>query len=457
MKIRSILFAILVTLSVSSNCMAVPDFAAQRVSFSRIYKVVRNKKYESIYNSDFIFMLYPYSTNDKCVINDIAQACVNYTTVDTNVTIDVCQDFVKDIIGVKQELPKTIEVAKQTEKPKPKVIEKPKASNVSITTTPNTTEFTFNIYATGKYTVLCGDNKAATVNTADGTYTCKYDRPGVYTVTISGTTTAYSSNAEMTPAISFKDNKNVASVNGSFGAVFPVLSNGSVPIFYETFSGCTNLTSISADLFSGINSAPVKNMFLWTFYNCSSLTSIPEGLFSSIKGAPAYDMFRSTFEGCSGLKSIPAGLFSGIKGAPAGAMFGGTFEDCSGLKSIPEGLFSGIKGAPSWGMFVSTFMNCSGLTSIPAGLFSGIKGAPAEFMFISTFEGCSSLTSIPAGLFSGIKGAKQDVIYNRTFAECPNLRGNISPSFFGNIRPEINRNDLEESETFFNSPNITLQ
>ncbi len=436
--------------------MAVPDFAAQQVSFSRIYKVARNKKYEPIYNSDFIFMLYPYSTNDKWVINDIAQACVNYTTVDTNVTIDVCQDFVKDIIGVKQELPKTIEVAKQTEKPKPKVIEKPKSSNVSITTTPNTTEFTFNIYATGKYTVLCGDNKAATVNTADGTYTCKYDRPGVYTVTISGTTTAYSSNAEMTPAISFIGNKNVASVNGSFGAVFPVLSNGSVPIFYQTFSGCTNLTSISADLFSGINTAPVKNMFNSTFERCTSLASIPAGLFSSIQGAPAENMFDHTFWACKSLTTIPSDLFAGIQGSPAAYMFYCTFLYCTSLRAIPDNLFKGIQGAPAESMFESTFDWCRSLTSIPAGLFSGIKGAPAKGMFYSTFEGCDALTSLPPDLFSGIEGPAAEDMYGTTFFLCTELKDKIKPTFFGNITPKIDAMYLMDNWTILYT-DITLQ
>lgn len=455
MKIRSVLFVLLTTLSAISNCMAEPDFATQRVSFNKIYKVARNKKYKSIYNSDFIFMLYPYSTNDKWVINEIAQACVNYTTVDTNVTIDMCQNFIKDIIGVKQELPKTIEVAKQTEKPKPKVIEKPKASNISITTTPNTTEFTFNIYATGKYTVLCGDNKAATVNTADGTYTCKYDRPGIYTVTISGTTTAYSSNAEK-PAISFMGNKNVASVNGSFGGIFPVLSNGSVPIFYQTFSSCTNLTSISADLFSGINTAPVKNMFNSTFERCTSLASIPAGLFSSIQGAPAENMFDHTFWACKSLTTIPSDLFAGIQGSPAAYMFYCTFLYCTGLRAIPDNLFKGIQGAPAESMFESTFDWCRSLTSIPAGLFSGIKGAPAKGMFYSTFEGCDALTSLPPDLFSGIEGPAAEDMYAATFFLCTELKDKIKPTFFGNITPKIDAMYLMDSWTILYT-DITLQ
>jgi hypothetical protein len=42
-------------------------------------------------------------------------------------------------------------------------------------------------------------------------------------------------------------------------------------------------------------------------------------------------MFRDTFAGCTGLTSIPDDLFSGIAGARAEKMFEGTFKGCTGL------------------------------------------------------------------------------------------------------------------------------
>ena len=163
MKIQRILFGLLATLSTISTSMADTSFTTQEVSFDRIYKIAQNAQHQSIFNSDFIFMLYPYSTDDKWVIKDIAQACVNYTGTDTNITIDMCQNFVKDIIGVKKD---TKDIDQGTEQP-----DTTAAGTISITTTPNTKEFKFNIYATGNYTVACGNNKNADVNAADGTYT----------------------------------------------------------------------------------------------------------------------------------------------------------------------------------------------------------------------------------------------------------------------------------------------
>ena len=514
MKIQRILFGLLATLSTISTCMAAHDFTTQEVSFNRIYTIAQNAQHQSIFNSDFIFMLYPYSTDDKWVIKDIAQACVNYTGTDANITIDMCQNFVKDIIGVKKD---TNDIDQDTEQP-----DTTAAGTISITTTPNTTEFKFNIYATGNYTITCGNNKNATVNAADGTYTCKYRKPGQYTITLSGTTTAYPNDPDKptTPAISFADNQNIASIGGKFGDIFPTLPDGTKPIFYETFSGCKNLTSIKGnlfgniteapakymfaftfsgcsglksipkDLFNGITGAPAKFIFWYTFFGCSSLTSIPEKLFSGIQGAPAGAMFAYTFNGCSSLTSIPEklfsgilraapkmmmflntfanctsltsipeNLFSGINGVPAESMFSSTFQGCNGLKSIPENLFKNVKGAPAEWMFDSTFQGCSGLKSIPENLFIGIRGAPADWMFKSTFDGCSSLTSIPNGLFKNVKGNRPEysTMYTETFANCPNLSGNITPKFFGNITQPINSEDLTENKTFLNSPKIKFQ
>jgi hypothetical protein len=140
-------------------------------------------------------------------------------------------------------------------------------------------------------------------------------------------------------------------------------------------------------------------------------------------------------------------------------MFTGTFEGCNGLKSIPENLFKNVTGAPAEWMFSSTFKGCSGLKSIPENLFIGIRGAPADWMFKSTFDGCSSLTSIPDGLFKNVKGPRPEyeTMYTATFANCPNLSGNITPKFFGNINPPINSDDLTENKTFLNSPKIKFQ
>ncbi|MFQ6744581.1 MAG: hypothetical protein ACLRFN_01200, partial [Alphaproteobacteria bacterium] len=99
-----------------------------------------------------------------------------------------------------------------------------------------------------------------------------------------------------------------------------------------------------------------------TFYGCSGLTSIPAGLFAGISGAPASSMFDSTFYGCSGLiGAIPAGLFAGISGKGAFTMFNQTFYGCSGLTSISENLFGNISDVSN-NMFDGMFMGCTSLT-----------------------------------------------------------------------------------------------
>ena len=66
------------------------------------------------------------------------------------------------------------------------------------------------------------------------------------------------------------------------------------------FSGCSQLTSISENLFS--NCTKVTN-FKSTFSGCRGLTSIPANLFSN---NTAVTDFRYTFENCSGLNgSVP--------------------------------------------------------------------------------------------------------------------------------------------------------
>ena len=309
-----------------------------------------------------------------------------------------------------------------------------------ITTTPDTSSFSFQISAAGEYTIDWGDGNIETItksDTTETTYMHTYASAGEYTIGISGKATAYSSSSILTAAVSFSYNTNIAEISGSLGKVFSTLSDGTQPRFYSTFEGCSGLTGeIPADLFAGISGAPASYMFSNTFYGCSGLTSIPADLFAGISGAPASSMFSGTFYGCSGLTSIPEDLFAGIQGAPASSMFQHTFSRCSGLTGeIPADLFAGIKGAPADSMFSETFSGCSGLTSIPADLFAGIQGAPAIAMFYGTFSGCTNLTgSIPENLFSGITGAPASSMFNMTFSGCSGLTGSIPENLFAGIK-----------------------
>ena len=307
-----------------------------------------------------------------------------------------------------------------------------------LTTTSDTSSFSFNISAAGKFYVNWGDGSAfqkiEKADTTQQTISHTYTTAGAYAVRIGGRATGYASSYnESNAAISFKNNKNLAKISGSLGEIFPTV-NGRRPIFRSTFYGCTNLTgSIPEKLFSGISGAPVVYMFASTFRGSSGLTgSIPSGLFGNISGAPAAYMFDGTFNGCTGLTGeIPSGLFGELSGAPAASMFGGTFRSCSGLTgSIPSGLFGNITGAPATYMFDATFNGCSGLTGeIPSGLFGELSGAPAYSMFGGTFRGCSGLTGeIPLGLFGNLSGTLQNNMFTHTFNGCSGLTGKSARS-----------------------------
>ena len=277
-----------------------------------------------------------------------------------------------------------------------------------ITTTPNTSSFSFNISAAGDFTIDWGDGNVETINktdTNDTTYSHTYDSAGEYTIGIDGKATAYNTSTT-TAAISFSSNQNTAGISGSLGAIFGTLPSGTQPRFYQTFVSNTNLTGeIPADLFAGISGTPASNMFYSTFHGCGGLTgTIPENLFAGISGTPASSMFQYTFYGCSGLTgTIPENLFGNISGAPASYMFRYTFYGCRGLTgTIPANLFGNISGAPASYMFHGTFRNCSGLTGeIPLGLFGNLTNRPQSAMFRETFYDCSGLTGPSARMPDG--------------------------------------------------------
>ncbi len=224
----------------------------------------------------------------------------------------------------------------------------------------DTSSFSFKISAAGTFYVDWGDGNTETIekpDTTDTTYSHNYSTADTYTIKIGGLATAYNSSRTVA-SISFEDNMDIESIDGSLGAIFPTLSDGGQPSFYNTFFACYNLADIPETLFSGVTgNAPY--MFSYTFAACEGLTSIPENLFSGITGA-AEDMFASTFMSCAGITNIPEKLFAGVTGN-APDLFNSTFDACFSLTSIPENLFSGITGAAD-GMFEYTFQACNMLT-----------------------------------------------------------------------------------------------
>ena len=248
----------------------------------------------------------------------------------------------------------------------------------SVTTTFDTTSFSFTMSAIGTFYVDWGDGNTQTITRSDTTntqYSHNYSSAASYTIRFGGgANTGYSYYTDFErAAISFytSTRSHIRSVSGSLGALFPQFGNneGQFPRFYMTFYEATNLITIPGTLFSGLTGG-------------------------------GHSMFYLTFGGCTGLTTLPATLFSSITDG-AGNLFGAAFLGCSGLTSIPTGLFSNIS-SPGAFMFSETFRNCTSLTSIPANLFSGITSA-ADTMFDKTFYGCTSLSGyIPPSAFAGL-------------------------------------------------------
>ena len=182
-----------------------------------------------------------------------------------------------------------------------------------MTTTPDTTTFSFKITASGTFNVDWGDGSDVETVTGGGTYaqntTHTYSTPGTYTIRLGGLATEYD-RSPMTPAISFASNKNLATIDGNISKIFPVMGTNDRkrPRFYRIFYECTNLTGkIPDNLFADISGAPGSYMYAEAFCGDTGLTGeIPLGLFGNLSGSPANNMFSRTFNNCSGLTGASA-------------------------------------------------------------------------------------------------------------------------------------------------------
>ncbi len=279
----------------------------------------------------------------------------------------------------------------------------------TITTTPDTTSFNFDMSARGRFVIDWGDGNRDVIvrkDTNAATYSHTYKTAGEYKIGLSGRGTGYNDadyHLNPTPVITFRYNENIAAIAGSLGAIFGTIGDGSSmwqqPVFRNALRECKNLNSeIPADLFKGVHGAPRDWMFAGTFQGSGFIGSIPENLFSGISGPPVYAVFNNTFVNTKLTGSIPEKLFAGIRGAPAAYMFAGTFDYTSGLTgAIPAKLFAGISGAPAIYMYHATFRDNTGITGeIPENLFGNISGDAADYMFAYTFVGCTGITGSSA-------------------------------------------------------------
>ena len=226
-------------------------------------------------------------------------------------------------------------------------------------------EMSFMMSAAGIFGVDWGDGSPVEtiyrVGNTDSaqTYSHTYTSAGSYTIGLCGTPTAYHipGTADKPPitdtTISFSTtSKNkIASIGGSLGALFPTLNGGTsdkdFPRFYKTFQECTAITSIPADLFTGVTGS-ANAMFRETFDRCSGITTIPSNLFSGAYGGAKF-MFRSVFNLCTSLTAMPEDLFKNITNAYEGQFKYSFYGDTAMTGYIPPSTFGGLiaNGSPT--------------------------------------------------------------------------------------------------------------
>ena len=200
--------------------------------------------------------------------------------------------------------------------------------------------------------------------------THKYSSAGNYTITICSAQTDVTK--QQIPKLFFKG-MSLLSIET------PLLNTAGADDWKNCFENCTELTSLSNDLFA-------KNTAATSFYYC--------------------------FSGCTGLTSLPTGLFDTNVAVTS---FGSCFEGCTGLTSLPAGLFDANAAVTS---FYACFKGCTSLTVLPEGLFDGNVNAAS---FLSCFDGCSNLSKLPEGLFAKNIAAKN---FQSCFRDCKNLKLN---------------------------------
>ena len=294
----------------------------------------------------------------------------------------------------------------------------------SVKTTPDTSEFAFDISASGTFYIDWGDGTLfETIEKTDTTTTTvshTYKTADTRIIQIGGNATGYR-DSDWPGSISFWNNKNVNEIYGRLGAIFGTLPDGVQPSFSSTFANCTNLTGqIPHTLFEDIVGTGRPYMFNNTFSGCSGLIGdnvIPDALFDTLAPELSEGMFSYTFANCTNIANIPA-LFTNFTTSAPSAFYG-TFSTCESLGAIPENLF-GITDNVAADMFAETFAGCSGINEIPESLFENIGEAPGNYAFINTFA-ATGITEVPPLLFSRITTPSVG-LFEGTFEQCSYLQ-----------------------------------
>lgn len=275
---------------------------------------------------------------------------------------------------------------------------------------------TYSSLSDERFGITWGDGNITVID--DGIFTQEncthtYAEPGQYTISLQ-------SSNDTAPKFNFYEN--YASIN-----------NNSLKII-NTKSGIIPQIDINGDEI-------LVNTFAATFRECSNLTSITADLF---KNSPniTVNAFVDTFHTCTNLRSIPINLFRYNTKVTTNA-FNCTFCNCFALTTIPTNLFR-YNTEVSFGAFVSTFYNCRTITSIPDNLFL-YNTKVSESGFNTTFGGCTNLTTIPTNLFYTNTLCTSFI---RTFIGCTKLT--INPYIFGNYdtNPSLKTTRFNNDKTY---------
>ena len=327
--------------------------------------------------------------------------------------------------------------------------------------------------APGTYTIDWGDNTVETIQHDVWLVEHTYQTSGEREIKISGQQdiSAIPSDHDSVqyPAIKLCASgylsDYIIAVEGRLKDIFPVSYDY---MFGSAFASCSNLKTISSELFKGITT-PAPYMFSYTFNSAgieeipadlfqdlrydgtagdaeglftrtfanTPITQIESGLFDGITHG-AMLMFEQTFENCDNLTDIAPDLFQTITTTDQ-QMFSYTFSECDALVEIPGELFSS-QTTPAPGLFQNTFSFCNNLKTIHASLFNRVRGADDEIdakynaekydtnqgihgdrgLFYETFHGCTSLEAIPDGLFASLTGGAE-YMFDQTFEDCDSL------------------------------------
>ncbi|QXO10867.1 hypothetical protein pEaSNUABM54_00041 [Erwinia phage pEa_SNUABM_54] len=187
------------------------------------------------------------------------------------------------------------------------------------------------------------------------------------------------------------------------------------------FFAFAKFKTVPAKLFQNLPSRGGLRSLNGIFHGCSDLTTVPADLFLGMSNVTNIDELFSGYPSryTSGFTTIPVGLFTPFADRIDSAI--NTFS-CSKVTTLKGTELAGMSNVTTIeGMFSHT-----PIVSVPAGLFDSMV---SMYRAVSLFEGCSKLTTLPASIFSKCVRLSR---FNRMFAQCTSLE-TLVPGWFDKL------------------------